>query len=50
MRDQQGHVLETLRQVQVVLDTSAAVVGPTITSSRRSLDDIEAQPFTKEWQ
>jgi hypothetical protein len=50
MKHQQCHVLETLRQVQVVLDTNAVVVGPTIASSRRSLDDIDVQPFTKEWQ
>jgi hypothetical protein len=43
MNRQQSHVLETLRQVQVFLDTNAAVVGPTIASSRRSLDDVVAQ-------
>src|SRR5215471_5669668 len=43
MNHQQGHVLETLRQVQVFLDNNAAVVGPTIASSRKSLDDVVAQ-------
>ena len=43
MNNQQSHVLETLRQVQVFLDANAAVVGPTIASSRRNLDDVVAQ-------
>jgi hypothetical protein len=43
MNNQQSHVLETLRQVQVFLDANAAVVGPTIASSRRSLDDVVTQ-------
>ena len=46
MNNQQSHVLETLRQVQVFLDTNAAVVGPTIASSRRSLDDVVTQLAT----
>ena len=43
MNFQQSHVLETLRQVQVFLDDNAAVVGPTIASSRKSLDDVVTQ-------
>ena len=43
MNHQQSHVLETLRQVQVFLDDNAAVVGPTIASSRKSLDDVVTQ-------
>ncbi|MDB4874449.1 MAG: hypothetical protein JWM41_895 [Gemmatimonadetes bacterium] len=40
MRNRQSHVVDTLRQVQVFLDTNAGIVGPTIASSRRSLDDV----------
>src|SRR5262249_40061188 len=43
MNHHQSHVLETLRQAQVFLEKNAAVVGPTIASSRKSLDDVVTQ-------
>lgn len=46
MRHRQSHMLETLRQVQVFLDTHASLVGPGIAASRHTLDDVVSQLAT----
>ena len=46
MKHRQSHVLETLRQTQVFLDTHGATLGPAIASSRRTLDDVVSQLTT----
>jgi hypothetical protein len=46
MRTRQSLVLETARHVQSFLDDNAALIGPSIASSRRNLDDVVAQLTT----
>jgi hypothetical protein len=43
MRSDQVLVLDTARHVQAFLDDNAALIGPSIASSRRNLDDVVAQ-------
>ena len=46
MRVRQGQLLDTARHVQAFLDDNAALIGPTIASSRRNLDDVVSQLTT----
>jgi hypothetical protein len=43
MQSRQGQLIDTARNVQAFLDENAAVIGPTIASSRANLDDAVAQ-------
>ena len=43
MRSRQSLVLDTARHVQTFLDDNAALIVPSIASSRRNLDDVVAQ-------
>lgn len=46
MRTRQSLVLDTARHVQAFLDDNAALIGPSIASSRRNLDDAVSQLTT----
>jgi len=46
MRTRQSLVLDTARHVQAFLDDNAALIGPSIASSRRNLDDVVTQLTT----
>jgi hypothetical protein len=46
MRTRQSLVLDTARHVQGFLDDNATVIGSSIASSRRNLDDVVTQLTT----